>query len=161
MKPIDQLTSDFRACIAGSILPKVGDTAPWAQGTLTRTKPGVLHYLNTVNGRFECDLTERVSPLAIATLCGAINWQWIQQYGVNLRGTKSQFSAAKESLNHVAVHGVTKGTEFPFGVCDIPPLTAHCNAPDGQVRFRLEGRDYTPNEFLQTNVYKAITGANQ
>ena len=160
MKPMQQLEADFRSCVAGAILPKVGDAMPWAQGTLTRTGPKTLHYLNTVNGRFECDLTEHTDPKGLAIRCGAINWQWIQQYGINFRGTPAEFESNLKSLNHIAVHGVSEKAVFPCGIHDIPPLTAE-HRPGGGAWFCIEGKRYTADEFFQTNIYKAITGANQ
>jgi hypothetical protein len=155
-----KIQADFNSALNGGVIPKIGETMSWANGTLTRTASNQLKYVNTNNGYYETEMNANSNLTKLASENSGIRNTWIAQYGVNLAGLNEQNlqEGYKNQILHIAQYGLSKDWNkanpwtFGFG------LGAYNE--EGKVIFYNKDGPLSLNDLQKTNEYQALTGAN-
>lgn len=149
----NQLLSDFKAAFDGSYL-KVGESMPWASGTITRNKDGDLDFKNPNDPADNFTMKKTDSPKRIALDHFTVHRLWMKQYGVQFGQSKLQILGAANSLRHLFGYPMGPNKSFPLGFLNLVVSTDNIA---GNYTFQTPDGPMNTVQFLSSNWCLAMT----
>lgn len=106
---LKKMKDDMKSKIEGSILPNLGDSMSWGNGTLTRTKKGELRYVTTVPVYFATTINATTDLIKLAKDSPSVNDQFISDYGF----IQNSSSSSSNSISHEVKSNSESSTSVP------------------------------------------------